>query len=264
MIFYLLIKVYWDKIINELIGLWFIQLSRSSMIITVPFFAIAFLLLGMHQSSPTEYPSDWSPSPSEVPSPTGYLRRTGYLWRTGTQSDWVTSHDWNWCISTSRVFETRIFLSSNFKKMRKYRFYWWSYFVYLFMIEVLNDFGLLKRIYVLWCKGDPVTQSGTGTGASLVVNVYRYFLIVFSGVREKVNSAFVRARRVLSWSPFCSNPDWRYPTSHVSTFFNESIPSTTEQSRKINGQASTMTYTSNSIDYSFTDSLVFIHRNELT
>ena len=77
----------------------------------------------------------------------------------GTQS---TSHDWNWCIPTSRVFETRIFLSSNFKKMRKYRFYWWSYFVYLFMIEVLNDFGLLKRIYVFWSRGDPVgpvTQS---------------------------------------------------------------------------------------------------------
>ena len=38
------------------------------------------------------------------------------------------------------------------------------------MIEVLNDFGLLKRIYVFWSKGDPVgpvTQSGTGTGASL-------------------------------------------------------------------------------------------------
>ena len=85
--------------------------------------------------------------------------RTGYLWRTGTQSDWVTSHDWNWCIPTSRVFETWIFLSSNFKKMRKYRFYWWSYFVYLFMIEVLNDFGLLKRIYVFWSKRDPV---GTG------------------------------------------------------------------------------------------------------
>ena len=75
---------------------------------------------------------------------------------TGTQA---TSHGWNWCIPTSRVFETRIFLSSNFKKMRKYRFYWWSYFVYLFMIEVLNDFGLLKRIYVFWSKGDPV---GTG------------------------------------------------------------------------------------------------------
>ena len=147
MLFYLLIKVYWDKIINELIGLWFIQLSRSSIIITVPFFAIAFLLLGMHQSSPTEYQSDWSPS------------RTGYLRRTGIQSNWVTSHDWNWCIPTSRVFEMRIFLSSNFKKMRKYRFYWWSYFVYLFMIEVLNDFGLLKRIYVFWSKGDPV---GTG------------------------------------------------------------------------------------------------------
>ena len=27
------------------------------------------------------------------------------------------------------------------------------------MIEVLNDFGLLKRIYVFWSKGDPV---GTG------------------------------------------------------------------------------------------------------
>ena len=171
-------------------------MHRSSMIITVPFFAIAFLLLGMHQSSPTEYQSDWSPSPSEVPSPTGCLRRTGYLrrtgtqsdwvpqkdWdpvglstseglgpsrigylrRTGTQSDWVTSHDWNWCIATSRVFETRIFLSSNFKKMRKSRFYWWSSFVYLFMIEVLNDFALLKRIYVFWSKGDPVepvTQS---------------------------------------------------------------------------------------------------------
>ena len=101
----------------------------------------------------------------------------------------------------------------------------------------------------------------TSLNGRMVVNVYRYFLIV---VREKVNSAFVRARRVLSWSPFCANPDWRYPTSHVSTFFNESIPSTTEQSRKINGQASTMTYTSNSIGYSFTDSLVFIHRNELT
>ena len=125
------------------------------MIITVPFFAIAFLLLGMHQSSPTEYQFDWSPS------------RTGYLRRTGIQSDWVTSHDWNWCIPTSRVLETRIFLSSNFKKMRKYRFYWWSYFVYLFMIEVLNDFGLLKRIYVFSSKEDPVTQSGTGTSASL-------------------------------------------------------------------------------------------------
>ena len=133
------------------------------MIITVPFFAIAFLLLDMHQFSPTEYQSDWSPGSSEVPSPTGCLRRTGYLRRTGwpmmtgTQS---TSHDWNWCIPTSRIFETRIFLSSNFKKMRKYRFYWWSYFVYLFMIEVLNDFGLLKRIYVFWSKRDTV---GTGT-----------------------------------------------------------------------------------------------------
>ena len=100
--------------------------------------------------------------------------RTGWPVMTGTQS---TSHDWNWCIPTSRVFETRIFLSSNFKKLRKYRFYWWSYFVYLFMIEVLNDFGLLKRIYVFWSKGDPVgpvtqfdwvpvglgTQSGLGT-----------------------------------------------------------------------------------------------------
>ena len=82
--------------------------------------------------------------------------RTGWPVMTGTQS---TSHDWNWCIPTSRVFETRIFLSSNFKKMRKYRFYWWSYFVYLFMIEVLNDFGLLKRNYVFWSKGDPI---GTG------------------------------------------------------------------------------------------------------
>ena len=53
------------------------------MIITVPFFAIAFLLLGMHQSSPTEYQSDWSPSP------------TGYLRRTGTQSDWVPQKDWD-------------------------------------------------------------------------------------------------------------------------------------------------------------------------
>ena len=78
---------------------------------------------------------------------------------TGTQS---TSDEWNWCIPTSRVFETRIFVSSNFKKMRKYRFYWWSSFVYLFMIEVFNDFGLVKRIYVFWSKGDPVgpvTQS---------------------------------------------------------------------------------------------------------
>ena len=116
--------------------------------------------------------SDWSPSPSEVPSPTGYLKRAGI------QSDWVTNHDWNWCIPTSRVFETRIFLSSNFKKMRKYRFYWWSYFVDLFMIEVLNDFGLLKRIYVFWSKGDPVGtgyQSGTGTGASLLVNTSKAF-----------------------------------------------------------------------------------------
>ena len=72
---------------------------------------------------------------------------------TGTQS---TSHDWNSCIPTSRIFETRIFLSSNFKKMRKYRFYWWSSFVYLFMIEVFNDFGQIKRIYVFWSKGDPV------------------------------------------------------------------------------------------------------------
>ena len=35
------------------------------------------------------------------------------------------------------------------------------------MIEVLNDFGLLKRIYVFWSKGDPVgpiTQSDWVTG----------------------------------------------------------------------------------------------------
>ena len=156
MIFYLLIKVYWDKIINELIGLWFIQLSRSSMIITVPFFAIAFLLLGMHQSSPTGHPVLLR-YPVRLGTSKGLgSSRTGYLRRTGIQSDSVTSHDWNWCIPTSRVFETRIFLSSNFKKMRKYRFYWWSYFVYLFMIEVLNEFGLLKGIYVFWSKGDPV------------------------------------------------------------------------------------------------------------
>ena len=69
---------------------------------------------------------------------------------TGTQS---TSHDRNWCIPISRVFETRIFLSSNFKKMRKYRFYWWSYFVYLFMIEVLNDFIIIitsHRLITRW------------------------------------------------------------------------------------------------------------------
>ena len=120
--------------------------------------------------------SDWVPVRLVTQSFWGTPSPTGYLKRTGTQSDWVpqkdwdpvglgdqsTSHDWNWCIPTSRVFETRIFLSSNFKKMRKYRFYWWSYFVDLFMIEVLNDFGLLKRIYVFWSKGDsvgPVTQS---------------------------------------------------------------------------------------------------------
>ena len=39
------------------------------MIITVPFFAIALLLLGIQQSSPTGYQPDWSPSLSEVPSP---------------------------------------------------------------------------------------------------------------------------------------------------------------------------------------------------
>ena len=100
--------------------------------------------------------SDWSPSPSEVPSPTEYIRRTGWPVMTSTQS---TSDEWNWCIPTSRVFETRIFVSSNFKKMRKYRFYWWSYFVYLFMIEVLNDFGLIKRIYVFSSRRDRV---GTG------------------------------------------------------------------------------------------------------
>ena len=127
-------------------------------------------------SSPTGYlrrtgiQSDWVPQkdwdPVELGTSEGLgSSRTGRSVMTGTQS---TSHDWNWCIPTSRVFETRIFLSSNFKKMRKYRFYWWSYFVYLFMIEVLNDFGLLKRIYVFWSKGDPVTQSGTGTGASLL------------------------------------------------------------------------------------------------
>ena len=67
-----------------------------------------------------------------------------------------SSDEWNWCIATCRVFETRIFVSSNFKKMRKCRFSWWSSFVYLFLIEVLNDFGLLKRIYVFWSKRDPV------------------------------------------------------------------------------------------------------------
>ena len=150
------------------------------MIITVPLFAIAFLLLAMHQSSPTEYQSDLSPSPSQLPSPTGYLRRTG------TQSDWMTSDDCNWCIPTCRVFETRIFVSSNFKKMRKYRFYWWSSFVDLFLIEVLNDFGQIKRIDVFWSKGDPVgtgyqldrlpsrtgypvTQSETGLGVSDII-----------------------------------------------------------------------------------------------
>ena len=61
--------------------------------------------------------SDWSPSPSEVPSLTGCLRRTGTQSDWVPQKDWVTSHDWNWCIPTSRVFERRIFLSSNFKKI---------------------------------------------------------------------------------------------------------------------------------------------------
>ena len=40
------------------------------------------------------------------------------------------------------------------------------------MIEVLNDFGLLKRIYVFSSMRDPVGtgyQSGTGTGASLII-----------------------------------------------------------------------------------------------
>ena len=135
--------------------------------------------------------SDWVPQKDWNPVGLGTsegLRpsRTGWPVMTGTQS---TSHDWNWCIPTSCVFETRIFLSSNFKKMRKYRFYWWSYFVYLFMIEVLNDFGLLKRIYVFWSKGDPVgpvtqsdwvpnrdwvpvgrgTQSGLGTQSDWVI-----------------------------------------------------------------------------------------------
>ena len=34
------------------------------------------------------------------------------------------------------------------------------------MIDVLNDFGLLKRIYAFWSKGDPVGQGaqlGLGT-----------------------------------------------------------------------------------------------------
>ena len=46
------------------------------------------------------------------------------------------------------------------------------------------------------------------------------FSVVFGGVRGKVNSAFDRARRVLSWSlllrlwsPLCANPDPGYPTS---------------------------------------------------
>ena len=89
-----------------------------------PFFAIAFLLLGMHQSSPTEYQSDWSPVLLRYPVRLGTSKglvtsRTGYLRRTGIQSNWVTSHDWNWCIPTSRVFEMRIFLSSNLKKNEK-------------------------------------------------------------------------------------------------------------------------------------------------
>ena len=89
------------------------------MVITVPFFAIAFLLLGMHQSSPTGHPVLLR-YPVRLGTSKGLgSSRTGYLRRTGIQSDWVTSHDWNWCIPTSRVFETRIFLSSNFKKNEK-------------------------------------------------------------------------------------------------------------------------------------------------
>ena len=148
--------------------------------------------------------SDWVPQKDWV------------LSQTGTQSDWVTSHDWNWCTPTSRIFETRIFLSSNFKKWENTGFtdevilytYLWQ--------KCWTTLGLLKRIYVFWSKGDPVgtgyqsdrlpsrigylvrlddrsdwmtgptgypvrlgdlsdwypvTQSGTGTGASLVPTV---------------------------------------------------------------------------------------------
>ena len=80
------------------------------MIVSVPLFAIAFFLLDMHQSSPTGHPV-------LLRYPVGL----GDQWwqfanppvMTVRQS---TSDEWNWCISTCRVFETRIFVSSNFKK----------------------------------------------------------------------------------------------------------------------------------------------------
>ena len=103
----------------------------------------------------------------------------------GTQS---TSHDWNWCISTSHVFETRIFLSSNFKKLRKSRFYWWSSFVYLFMIEVLNDVGLLKRIYVFWSKGDPV---GDWNWCIPTCRVFETRIFVSSNFKKWENIGFI-------------------------------------------------------------------------
>ena len=128
--------------------------------------------------------SDWVPQKDWNPVGLGTSEglgpsRTGWPAMTGTHS---SSDEWKWCIPTCRVFETRIFVSSNFKKMRKYRFYCWSYFVYLFLIEVLNDFGQIKIIYVFWSKRDPVTQSGTGTGASLVE------IQLFTQVKELLNN----------------------------------------------------------------------------
>ena len=117
--------------------------------------------------------SDWVPEKDWDPVGLGTSEglgssRTGWAVMTVRQS---SSDEWKWCMPTCRVFETRIFVSSNFKKMRKYSFYWWSSFVDLFVIEVFNDFGLVTRIDVFWNKGDPLgtgDQSGTGTGASLL------------------------------------------------------------------------------------------------
>ena len=85
---------------------------------------------------------------------------------------------------------------------------------------------------------------------------------VCGGVREKVNSAFDRARRVLSWSlllrlwsPFCANPigkyanpDPRYPTSLMDTSYNIPMYFATDESQDNHVDFDKQLYSNNSTE----------------
>ena len=62
MLFYFLMKVYWDKITKELVRLWSIERFRSSMIVIVLFFTVGLLLCLSDENISWDAPvpvSDW-------------------------------------------------------------------------------------------------------------------------------------------------------------------------------------------------------------